>query len=186
MARRLAGCGSAEPVSLYCARHPARRDSGSFRLGRAGGFAKRMSIRVLHVTAELYPWVKSGGLGDVAAALPPALAELGVDTRLLLPGFSGFLDSFPGIADVARLNTPFAPERVRVGLARLPGSERLAYLIDQPAFYDRPGNPYAGPDGRDWPRRIWRLAHRPITSPLSSPSTTSLIKASFPPRSLPT
>jgi len=116
-----------------------------------------MSIRVLHVTAELYPWVKSGGLGDVAAALPPALAELGVDTCLLLPGFSGFLDSFPGIADVARLNTPFAPERVRVGLARLPGSERLAYLIDQPAFYDRPGNPYAGPDGRDWPDNYRRF-----------------------------
>ncbi|MGC2202780.1 MAG: glycogen/starch synthase, partial [Stellaceae bacterium] len=77
-----------------------------------------MPLRVLHATAELYPWVKSGGLGDVAAALPPALAALGVDTRLLLPGFSGFLDAFQRIADVARLHTPFAAERVRVGLAR--------------------------------------------------------------------
>lgn len=108
-------------------------------------------MRVLCVTAELYPWVKSGGLGDVAAALPPALIALGVDTRLLLPGFRGFLDAFAGISDVARLATPFASERVRVGLARLPGTERLAYLVDQPAFYDRPGNPYASPDGRDWP-----------------------------------
>jgi starch synthase len=33
----------------------------------------------------------------------------------------------------------------------VPGSEVLAYLVDQPAFYDRPGNPYAGPDGLDWP-----------------------------------
>jgi starch synthase len=107
-------------------------------------------MRVLYVTAELYPWVKSGGLGDVAAALPQALSALGVDTRLLLPGFPGFLDAFPGIADIVRLHTPFASERVRVGLARLPGTERLAYLVDQPAFYDRPGNPYAGPDGRDW------------------------------------
>ena len=111
----------------------------------------RASLRVLHVAAELYPWVKSGGLGDVAAALPPALTALGVDARLLLPGFRGFLDAFPGITDVARLHTPFAAERVRVGLARVPGSELLAYLVDQPAFYDRPGNPYAGPDGRDWP-----------------------------------
>ncbi len=108
-------------------------------------------LRVLHVTAELYPWVKSGGLGDVAAALPPALSALGVDARLLLPGFRGFLDAFPGITDVARPQTPFAAERVRVGRARVPGSELLAYLVDQPAFYDRPGNPYAGPDGRDWP-----------------------------------
>ena len=80
-------------------------------------------LRVLHVTAELYPWVKSGGLGDVAAALPPALTALGVDARLLLPGFRGFLDAFPGITDTARLHTPFAAERVRVGLARVPGSE---------------------------------------------------------------
>jgi starch synthase len=33
----------------------------------------------------------------------------------------------------------------------MPGSELSAYLVDQPGFYDRPGNPYAGPDGRDWP-----------------------------------
>jgi starch synthase len=108
-------------------------------------------LRVLHASAELYPWVKSGGLGDVAAALPPALAALGIDARLLLPGFPGFLDAFAGITDAARLHTPFAAERVRVGLARVPGSTCSAYLVDQPAFYDRPGNPYAGPDGRDWP-----------------------------------
>jgi starch synthase len=95
--------------------------------------------------------VKSGGLGDVAAALPSALTPFDVDARLLLPGFRGFLDAFPGITDVARLHTPFAAERVRVGLARVPGSELSAYLVDQPAFYDRQGNPYAGPDGHDWP-----------------------------------
>jgi starch synthase len=108
-------------------------------------------MRLLYVTAELYPWVKSGGLGDVAAALPPALTELGIDTRLLLPGFPGFLDAFAGITDGVRLHTPFAAERVRVALARLPGTDRLAYLVDQPAFYDRPGNPYASPTGPDWP-----------------------------------
>jgi starch synthase len=108
-------------------------------------------MRVLYVTAELYPWVKSGGLGDVAAALPPALAALGVGARLLLPGFRGFIDAFLGITDVVRLQTPFASERVRVARAPLPGTERAAYLVDHPAFYDRPGNPYAGPDGADWP-----------------------------------
>jgi starch synthase len=108
-------------------------------------------MRVLYITAELYPWVKSGGLGDVAAALPPALIAEGIDVRLLLPGFRGFVDAFPGITDIARLTTPFTAERVRVGLARLPGTESLAYLVDHPAFYDRPGNPYASPDGSDWP-----------------------------------
>jgi starch synthase len=108
-------------------------------------------MRVLHASAELYPWVKTGGLGDVAAGLPAALAALGADIRLVLPGFAGFLDAFEDIADVARLRTPFAAERVRLGRARLPGTQLIAYLVDHPAFYDRPGNPYAAPDGSDWP-----------------------------------
>ncbi len=115
-------------------------------------------MRVLHVAAELYPWVKSGGLGDVVAALPPAQIRLGVDARLLLPGFTGFLDAFHDVADVARLRTPFAVERVRLALARLPGTGRFAYLVDHPAFYDRPGGPYIGPDGVEWPDNHRRFA----------------------------
>jgi starch synthase len=108
-------------------------------------------MRVLYITTELYPWVKSGGLGDVTAALPPALIAQGVDVRLLLPGSRGFLDAFSGITDVVRLPTPFAAERVRIARARLPGAQHLVYLVDDPAFYDRPGSPYASPDGNDWP-----------------------------------
>lgn len=111
---------------------------------------RRRSLRALHVAAELYPWVKTGGLGDVVAALPPALLEEGVDARLCLPGFPQLLDAF-SLSDAVRLATPFAAERVRVAIAALPGSNVGAYLVDHPAFYDRPGGPYGGPDGRDWP-----------------------------------
>ncbi|MGH7112533.1 MAG: glycogen synthase, partial [Stellaceae bacterium] len=120
-------------------------------------------MRVLHAAAELYPWVKSGGLGDVVAALPPALAAAGLDIRLLLPGFTAFLDALDEITDIARLSTPYAGERVRLTRARLPpnparaargGPEKggpAVYLVDHPPFYDRPGGPYADPEGRDWP-----------------------------------
>ena len=114
-------------------------------------------MRVLHVAAELFPWVKTGGLGDVAAALPPALTTLGADVRLVLPGFAGFLDAFEP-TETLRLRTPFAAERVRVALARLPGSGVAAYLVDHPPFYDRPGNPYSAPDGSDWPDNHRRFA----------------------------
>src|SRR5215471_10167625 len=79
-------------------------------------------MRVLYVTAELYPWVKSGGLGDVAAALPATLTELGIDTRLLLPGFAGFLDAFTGITDAVRggANAHRAHAPARHGPPRLP------------------------------------------------------------------
>ncbi|HJU20400.1 MAG TPA: glycogen synthase GlgA [Stellaceae bacterium] len=108
-------------------------------------------MRVLHAAAELYPWVKSGGLGDVAAALPPALSAAGIDTRLLLPGFTAFLDAFAEITDIARLHAPYAAERVRLVRARLPHGGHFVYLVDHPPFYDRPGGPYADPGGRDWP-----------------------------------
>ena len=42
-----------------------------------------MTIRALHVASELYPLLKTGGLADVAGALPPALIELGADARVL-------------------------------------------------------------------------------------------------------
>jgi starch synthase len=119
--------------------------------------ARPRSLRALHVAAELYPWVKTGGLGDVVAALPPALLAQGVDTRLCLPGFPAFLDAFH-LTDAVRLETPFAPERVRVALATLPGSKIAAYLVDHPPFYDRPGGPYGAPDGRDWPDNHRRFA----------------------------
>src|SRR5712691_142901 len=108
---------------------PHRRGGGGTRVsGRARGSGRRASpLRVLHAAAELFPWVKTGGLGDVVAALPPALVELGVDARLVLPGFAGFLDAFE-LGQSLRLPTPFAVERVRVARALLPGTEIAAYI----------------------------------------------------------
>jgi len=114
-------------------------------------------LRVLHAAAEIYPWVKTGGLGDVVAALPPALATLGLDVRLVLPGFGALLDGLE-LTEAIRLRTPFLAERVRIARARLPGSGIVAYLIDHPPFYDRPGGPYQAPDGSDWPDNPRRFA----------------------------
>ena len=50
-------------------------------------------MRVLFVSSEAYPLAKTGGLADVSAALPHALAELGVDVRLVLPGYPCALDA---------------------------------------------------------------------------------------------
>jgi starch synthase len=126
-------------------------------VARSASTPRRRTLRALHVAAELYPWVKTGGLGDVVAALPPALLDQGVDTRLCLPGFPAFLDAFH-LSDAVRLQTPFAVERVRVALATLPGSKIGAYLVDHPPFYDRPGGPYGGADGREWPDNHRRFA----------------------------
>ena len=44
-------------------------------------------MKVLFVSAESYPFIKTGGLGDVAFALPKALKSLGVDVRIMLPKY---------------------------------------------------------------------------------------------------
>ena len=49
-------------------------------------------MRVLFVTAEIHPLVRTGGLADVSAALPAALAGLGVDVRVIVPGYPQALD----------------------------------------------------------------------------------------------
>ena len=52
---------------------------------------KLKKINVLFLSAEAAPIAKLGGLGDVAGALPKALASLGIDIRLCLPLY-GFID----------------------------------------------------------------------------------------------
>lgn len=48
-------------------------------------------MRVLQVCAEIFPLLKTGGLADVAGALPAALAAQGARVRVLLPGFPAIL-----------------------------------------------------------------------------------------------
>ena len=60
---------------------------------KAGGTAASDApLKVLHAAAELFPLVKTGGLADVVAALPPALARAGADVRLLLPGLPAIVE----------------------------------------------------------------------------------------------
>jgi starch synthase len=127
--------------------------------------ARRDRLRVLQVAAEIFPWVKTGGLGDVVAALPPALAR-SADVRLLLPGYTPLLDALENSRVVAQLGSTFGAATVELRRGRLPGLDLTVYLIDSPYLYDRPGNPYLAPDRSDWPdnpRRFgllgWVAAH---------------------------
>ncbi|MBC7454735.1 MAG: glycogen synthase GlgA [Massilia sp.] len=100
-------------------------------------------MRVLHVCTEIYPLLKTGGLADVAGALPAALVRAGCDARVLVPGFPALR---AGILDqqlVAELGPAFGVRAVRLYCGVLPDSGVIAYVIDAPELYDRPGNPYA-------------------------------------------
>src|SRR6476620_5878649 len=100
-------------------------------------------MRVLHFCAELYPLLKTGGLADVIGALPPALAALGCDARVLVPGFPALRQGVTEQELVADLSGHFGAETVRLYCGLLPDSATLVYVIDAPELYDRAGNPYS-------------------------------------------
>lgn len=116
------------------------------------------TMRILHVASEIYPLVKTGGLADVVAALPPALAERGLDTRVLLPGLPGILHGVAKLKTIIRLGPAFGAAVVTLHLGRLRDSGLPAYVIDAPFLYRRDGNPYLGPDGHDWSDNHRRFA----------------------------
>jgi starch synthase len=114
-------------------------------------------MRVLHVAAEVFPLVKTGGLADVVAALPVALAHANADVRLLLPGMPPMLESVLHAKPVVDLGACFGAARVRLLRGRMPGTQLPVYLIDAPLLYRRPGGPYQAGDGREWPDNLQRF-----------------------------
>ncbi|MGE5668926.1 MAG: glycogen synthase GlgA [Betaproteobacteria bacterium] len=109
-------------------------------------------LRVLFATAECAPLVKTGGLGDVSAALPTALQQRGLDVRMLLPGYRPVLDALQ-----LRTRRRSRPRTIlaRAGESRLieaelPGGVPLI-VIDHRSLYDRPGGPYQDEGRLDWP-----------------------------------
>lgn len=112
-------------------------------------------IEVLSVTSEVYPLVKTGGLADVAGALPAALADTGVAMRTLVPGYPAVTGALETARVVADLPDYFGgPARILAGR----GGGLDLVVLDAPHLYLRPGNPYLGPDGKDWPDNGRRFA----------------------------
>lgn len=109
-------------------------------------------MKVLSVASECAPLVKTGGLADVAGALPGALAGQGVDMRVLLPGYP----SVKATGEVVRRYDDLMGGAARVVSAEAHGL-RL-YVLDAPHLFDRAGGPYLDAQGRDWPDNPERFA----------------------------
>jgi starch synthase len=112
-------------------------------------------LKVLSVASEIFPLIKTGGLADVVGALPAALARENVEIRTLVPGYPGVMAKLAGAQPTHTYDELFGgPARVLAGAA----AGLNLFAIDAPHLYDRPGNPYLGPDGLDWPDNARRFA----------------------------
>ena len=95
-------------------------------------------MKVLSVAAEMFPFVKTGGLADVAGALPGALRAEGIEVRSLLPGYPAVMQALGSAEAVLRFDDLFGgPARVLAG---------QVLVLEAPHLYDRPGPLYGHTD----------------------------------------
>jgi starch synthase len=106
------------------------------------------ALKVLFVTSETAPFAKTGGLADVAGALPKALRALGVDVRVVMPLYAGMpwneLEVLDGVLGVPMW---WGTAHARVRRGHLPGSDVPLYCLEYNRYFDRPylyGPPEAG------------------------------------------
>ena len=96
-------------------------------------------MKILYVASEVAPYSKSGGLGDVAHALPRALSSRGHEVRVVTPLYAttrvaNAEDSGRSI----RLRFPFGEQRAGIRVAR-PAPRHQIWFLDHPGFYGRAG-----------------------------------------------
>ncbi|NOT84097.1 MAG: glycogen synthase GlgA [Methylococcaceae bacterium] len=111
--------------------------------------------KILFVTSEAHPLIKTGGLADVAGSLPKALAELGQDIRILLP----FYQAIKTNQEVYyRCTVRVNNSDVNILESRMQDSNVIIWLVDYPAYFSMPGNPYVDIHGQAWPNNAERFA----------------------------
>ncbi|MCA9321637.1 MAG: glycogen/starch synthase, partial [Planctomycetes bacterium] len=114
---------------------------------------RRLTLRVLFAAAELAPLSKVGGLGDVAAALPEALARAGAEVTIVTPLHTvvrqkAALEGLP----TRTLSYTFGgrSRTARLIETRVPGGSVPVHLLEDPALFETGPEVYGretGPDG---------------------------------------
>jgi starch synthase len=115
-----------------------------------------MTMKILFASSEAYPLIKTGGLADVSGSLPRALQNLGHDMRLVLPGYQSVMAGCTRRRNLLSLQQD--GHEVTLWQTTLPGSRVTVWLIECPAYFDRPGNPYHDEQGEPWPDNAQRFA----------------------------
>jgi starch synthase len=114
-------------------------------------------MKILFVTSEVFPLIKTGGLADISGSLPAALQALGQDVRLLIPGYIPVLDKLENILTVASFTVfPGQPE-VKLLSAKMPNTGVPVYVLDAPQYFYRVDGPYQYELGGDWPDNAMRF-----------------------------
>ncbi len=103
--------------------------------------------KILFVTSEAHPLIKTGGLADVCGSLPKALVELSQDIRLIIPNYQA-LETTESVRFLFSLRVD--NRNINILETTMPDSQVIVWLVDYPAYYNYPGNPYVDEQGKSW------------------------------------
>jgi len=110
--------------------------------------------KILFVSSEVHPLIKTGGLADVSGSLPKAIADLSQDIKLILPRYQALKIT----EEIRFLCTVRVDNRnVNILETRLPDSNVTVLLVDYPSYFNFPGNPYVDELGEPWSNNAERF-----------------------------
>ncbi len=107
-------------------------------------------MRVLFVTSEVFPLIKTGGLADVSGSLPSALQNIGVDIRILMPGYPAVLDKLTDLQTIASLENLPVIHNASLMMGRIADTQVKVMVIKSASLYERDGGPYSDANGLEW------------------------------------
>lgn len=97
-------------------------------------------MKILFVSTEVHPFIKTGGLADVAYALPKALRAAGVDVRVILPKYGDISENFTSkMNHIASYGVKVGWRNQYCGLEYLNYEDVPVYFIDNEYYFKRPG-----------------------------------------------
>lgn len=118
-------------------------------------------MKILFVTPECAPWVKTGGLGEVSAALPKAITALGHDVKVLMPAYRTLhtlVEEGEVLATIPAQGVWPEGRVVQASAALNEAAGFTLWLLDSPACYDQAGGPYQDERSQDHADNALRFA----------------------------
>lgn len=95
-------------------------------------------MKVLFVASEVYPFIKTGGLADVAYALPKALRKLGIDVRVIMPNYENIPARYKErMEKICSFSVPVGWRNQYAGLLCLKEDGIPFYFIDNEYYFKR-------------------------------------------------
>ena len=107
-------------------------------------------MRILFVTSEAFPLIKTGGLADVSGSLPAALQSLDADVRILIPGYPAVLEKLVNLKFLTTISNLPNIGSINLIQGEMPETKVPVIAIESTGLYQRDGGPYVDAKGKEW------------------------------------